>query len=70
MTPYTAHARIVVEEKVEGRSREPSPAELVSLEYYRRKYEEAFGYLPGGTHWIEPLQKFAILRRAGLPDDA
>jgi hypothetical protein len=66
---YTPHARIVVKEKVEGYSREPTPEELEKLEHYREEYRRVFGDYPAGTHWIEQLRKFALLRRAGLPQD-
>lgn len=69
MTPYTPHARIVVEERVEGHSREPDPGELRALEEYREKYRQTFGEWPAGTHWVDTLQKFAIFRRSGLPQD-
>lgn len=69
MTPYTPHARIVVTETVEGRSREPAPAELEKLEEYRQTYYNAFGEYPAGTHFVDTLQKFAIFRRSGLPQD-
>jgi hypothetical protein len=69
VTPYTPHARIVVEERVEGRSREPAPEELELLEDYRQSYNAAFGNYPAGTHFVDTLQKFAIFRRSGLPQD-
>jgi hypothetical protein len=67
VTPYTPHARIVVSEKVEGRSREPTPEELEKLEDYRRRYNNEFGEWPAGTHFVDTLQKFALFRRDGLP---
>jgi hypothetical protein len=65
----TPHARIVVDERVEGRSREPNPDELKALEEYRQKYRQTFGEYPAGTIWVDALQKFAIFRRSGLPQE-
>jgi hypothetical protein len=66
---YTPHARIVVKERVEGLSREPNPGELQALEEYREKYLQSFGEWPAGTHFVDTLQKFALFRREGLPQD-
>lgn len=69
MSPYTPHARIVVTETVEGRSKEPTPDELVKLEDYRARYRNEFDEYPAGTHFVDTIQKFVIFRRSGLPAD-
>ena len=66
---YTPHARIVISEKVQGQSREPTTDELIVLDSYREVYRLTFGEWPAGTHFVDALKTFAIFRRAGLPQD-
>lgn len=65
MTPYTAHAQVVVGEEVYGRYREPTQAELEDIELYRRRYRSEFGVYPVGTHWIDAVKALVNLLRPG-----
>ena len=51
MSPYTPHARIIVEEVVQGHAHEPIPDQLEKIEAYREAYLRTFDVYPAGSHW-------------------
>jgi hypothetical protein len=65
VSPYTAHAQIIDEERVEGQCHQPSPDELALIEEYRETYLKAYGLYPAGSHWVEAVGKMVLLRRPG-----
>jgi len=66
MTPYIGRAQIVVDdEKVYGRYRDPTPEELLLIDEYRERYQQAFGVEPAGSHWIDSVRALVSLLRAG-----
>lgn len=68
MSPYTAHAQIIDEEKVQGMAHQPTPDQLGKIEQYRETYKKAYGVYPAGSHWVDTVGKMVLLRRpGGLP---
>ena len=66
---YTPHARIVISEKVQGQSREPTTDELIVLDSYREVYRLTFGEWPAGRWRTSSAHRRSVSRRAGLPQD-
>jgi hypothetical protein len=65
VSPFTARAQIVLDEKVYGRFRDPTEEEMVVIDAYREKYKEVFGEYPAGTHWVDGVSALVSLLRPG-----